>query len=499
MANNTLECPANVGEETLSAWRDDLLSPQEMARIREHAPTCQACQQRLADFEMVASALLRQRDIEPGDHVLAGVRQRVAGGRHLRHVRRRSQPAMMTRRVWSGIAALAAVAALVLLFVYVFGGIAGRSTVPGGKTPVASQAISPSPAPTLPPAPAPAKAVDARTAWGPNAATTISTRIDATHMMEVGGVTPDGRNLLGYSITLRSSGQVDQNIPAEAGFMDITTRKFTPIGLTEFVFYTHHCCTADGHYLLMAQDTAPGTTCGLCHLDYWIYDMNTGQKYRVARGTDFQMVESAFLSNGMLVLGTGEGVKVANLATRALTSISRIPASAQVAAVSWPYVLYRSQDTVPQTHLFDLSTNHDVVIAQIDASYVAPGSVLLSGNTLYLVAEQPSLPGTPPDASTPGTLYELVGFTNPAATLQAVATYKDQLVASTANARLVFFAGLDSLAWDRAEQRFVLMGTSFALSGNYLVTNTDGAAGNGSVPASVNIYDTATLPLRTGG
>lgn len=494
MARNTLECPANIGEETLSAWRDELLSAQEMTRIREHAPTCQACQQRLADFEIVASALLRQRDIEPGDRILAGVRERAASG----HPRRHIQPAVMSRRVWSGVGALAAVAALLLLFVYVFGGIAGRVTNPAHrKTPVASQTIAPTP--TLPPAPAPSNAVDARSAWGPNAATTISTRIDATHIMEVGGVTPNGRDLLGYSITLTANGQVDQNIPAEAGFMDIATRKFTSIGLTDSAFYAHHCCTADGHYLLMAQDTAPGTTCGLCHLDYWTYDMNTGQKYRVARGTDFQMVESAYLSKDFLVLGTGDGVKLANLATHALTSIPRIPTSAQVADVSWPYVLYRSQDTVPQTHLFDLSTNRDVVIAQLDARYVAPGSVLLAGDTLYLVAEQPSLPGTPPGASTPGTLYELDALTNPASTLRAVATYKDQLVVSNANARLVSFVGLDGLVWDRAEQRFARLGTSFALSGNYLVTNTDGAAGIGSVPATVDLYDTATLPVRTGG
>lgn len=496
MARNTLECPANIGEETLSAWRDELLSAQEMTRIREHAPTCQACQQRLADFEIVASALLRQRDIEPGDRVLAGVRQRAASG-HPHH--RNVQPAVMSRRVWGGIGALAAVAALLLLFVYVFGGIAGHVTNPTHrKTPVASQTIAPSPAPTLPPAPAPSNAVDARTAWGPNAATTIPTRIDATHIMEVGGVTPDGRDLLGYSITLTAGGQVEQNIPAQAGFMDITTRKFTSIGITDSTYYSFNCCIADGHYLLMEQDTAPGTTCGQCHKDYWTYDMNTGQKYRVARGRDFQMVESAYLTNSFLVLGTGDGVKVANLATHTLTSISQIPASAQVAAVSWPYVLYRNQDAT-QAHLFDLSTNRDMMIAQLDASYVVTGSVLMVGDTLYLVAEQPVLPGTPPGASTAGTLYELDALTNPASTLRAVTTYKDQLVVSNANARLVFFGGLDSLAWDRTEQRFVRMGTSFTLSGNYLVTNTDGAAGNGSVPASVDLYDTATLPVRTGG
>jgi hypothetical protein len=504
MARNTLECSANIGEETLSAWRDELLSPQEMARIREHAPTCQACQQRLGGFEMVAAALLRQRDIEPGDRVLAGVRQQTPGGRPLRLLQRRGPPAVMTRRVWSGVGALAAVAALVLLFVYVFGGIAGRVTNPGhGKTPVVTQPISP--APTLPPAPVPSKAVDALTAWGPTAATTISTRIDATHIMEVGGITPDGRDLLGYSITLTANGQVDQHTPAEAGFMDITTRKFTSIGLTDSVLYSHNCCTADGHYLLMAQDTAPGATCGLCHLTYWSYDMNAGQKYEVARGTDFQMVESAFLSNGMLVLGTGDGVKVANLATHALTSISQIPASAQVASVSWPYVLYRTQDAVPQTHLFNLSTNRDAVIAQLDPGYVAPSSVLLAGDAIYVVVEQPSLLETPTSlpgtatASFPGALYELDGVTNPAATLRAVATYKDQLVVSNANARLVLFSGPDGPVWDRAEQRFVRLGTFLALSGSYLVTNTSGAAGTGSVPASVDIYDTATLPVRTGG
>ncbi len=151
-----------------------------------------------------------------------------------------------------------------------------------------------------------------------------------------------------------------------------------------------------------------------------------------------------------------------------------------------------------QTRIRDLSANQDIALPQINADDVVAGSVFLAGNALFLVAEQPLLPGTPASAPTPTTLYELDAFMNPDSLLKPIASYKDTLIVSSANARLVVFSGLAGLVWDRAERRFVLLGKPYDLSGIDLVTNTDGAAGLGSVPTTVSVYNTATLPVLTG-
>lgn len=494
MTRDILECTENISDETLSGWRDfPSRSDEEMAHFREHTYSCPACRQRLAEFEMVATALRREREIEPDGRILMGVRARAGRMRTLSRFH-------MSRRIWSGLGALAAVAALVLLFGYVFDGIAGQpnsvSTVPAGKTPIASQVVSPSP--TLPPVPAVAPIVNAQTAWGTYAATTFSTKLDATHVFEVGGITPDGRSLLGYRVTLTVSGQVDQNVPAEEGSIDASTRQFTSIGLTSPAPYADNCCIADGHYLLAEQDTSPGATCGLCHLTYWSYDINTGQKYLIAKGSDFQLIQDVFLSHGLLVMWTGTGVKVADLATRSITSMPEIPASARPAAFSWPYLLYTvttNDGASSQTHVHDLSNQRDIVLPQIDANNVGSGTVVFSGGTLFLVAGQPILPGTPSSSTGATVLYELDSFMEPGAALKPIATYKGSLEVSGANGRLVVFGGPDGLVWDRAEQRFVRLGISCVLSGNYLVPIGEGRDGTGNVPTSANVYDTRALPV----
>jgi hypothetical protein len=133
MATNPVECPERVESETLSALRDDLLSGDVAARLREHVPSCAACQARLYDYDEVARALLRQRELEPGERILRGVRRRVVDGRAARRIAR--------RRLWSGLGGLASVAAVLLLFLYVFGQNGGSGpTHPG--TPTASRGPS---------------------------------------------------------------------------------------------------------------------------------------------------------------------------------------------------------------------------------------------------------------------------------------------------------------------------------------------------------------------
>jgi streptogramin lyase len=52
-------CPLNLSVETLSAWRDHALPPDDLRRIREHLAECPSCERRLAEYDAVASALRR--------------------------------------------------------------------------------------------------------------------------------------------------------------------------------------------------------------------------------------------------------------------------------------------------------------------------------------------------------------------------------------------------------------------------------------------------------
>lgn len=133
MATNPVECPERVENETLSALRDDLLSGDEAARLREHLPSCAACQARLNEYDEVARALLRQRELEPGERIIRGVRRRVGEGRAPRQLAR--------QRLLSGLGGLASVAAVLLLFLYVFGQQPGRGPTHSG-TPTVSRTPS---------------------------------------------------------------------------------------------------------------------------------------------------------------------------------------------------------------------------------------------------------------------------------------------------------------------------------------------------------------------
>lgn len=112
-------CAESVATAVLSAWRDHMLPNGEWERIASHVPTCAVCQPRLRDYDQNARALMRQRELEPGERVVAGVRE---------HARTRTcglgarDP---RRRLWGGLGGLAAVAAVILLFVSVLGPVFG--------------------------------------------------------------------------------------------------------------------------------------------------------------------------------------------------------------------------------------------------------------------------------------------------------------------------------------------------------------------------------------
>src|SRR5579859_2192368 len=176
MTHETLVCAEQIAPERLTALRHGALSSAEAERLRAHIAGCPACQARMAELETALAALRAERDLDPGDRVIEGVRARLAGqprsardgrigGRVIWNIRggRRS--------MWAGLAALAPVAALILLFVYVFAGI-GRhpatSATPtaGVATPTSLKPIYPTATPAKVVVPPYTPAVPASIAWG---------------------------------------------------------------------------------------------------------------------------------------------------------------------------------------------------------------------------------------------------------------------------------------------------------------------------------------------
>ncbi len=133
------DCALGLTIETLSAWRDGGIHGHEEQRIRQHTATCVTCQQRLAGFIMVASALERQRELEPGDRVWHGVQDRIASQR-----RKKSVLPQSAAWRWQGVIAAASVVLIVGLLAYVLN---AARTQHRGSAPIstATTAITPTP------------------------------------------------------------------------------------------------------------------------------------------------------------------------------------------------------------------------------------------------------------------------------------------------------------------------------------------------------------------
>lgn len=513
-AGDLLICDQHVSGEMLSAWRDSLLPPAEMERIRAHAAGCAACQARLAGFEAVARALLQQREIEPDGRLLADLRARAA------QARRRGRIHLLNRRDWRELGALASVAAVLLIAVYLLAAGPGRFFNPlGGITPTARSTVAPTATATPTTTPSFSPVVSVSTAWGPHAANaSFTTRVDATHIFVAQSVTADGRTLLGDEITTSGS-STGESMPASAGIYDIATRRFTPIGVAGTSVYPPACCDTDGRFLIAEDSAAPGATCGVCNERIWSYDLTAGQLWKVATGITYGGILGSNLSHGMLLLNTqGNGIQVVNLATHAITPLSGIPSNpsqAVVSAFAWPYVVYGTYpgSTGTALRLRNLSTGQDIPLPAIDALYSssmaasnASGSIpiLLTGDTLFATVAVTD-PTTGAVAYT--TLYEMDAMTSPNARLQAIAVFKGDLNSDAnggarlpigVNSRLIVLQGA---VWDRAEHRFVSIGAPFyGLTGDYLITTTTSLMPRplSATPPMVTIYDTSTLPVTTG-
>jgi hypothetical protein len=512
-------CVAEIDGATLSAWRDTLLPPAEMERVRGHVRSCGTCQAQLARYDEVARALRRQREIEPGDRVVEGVRQSI-----LHQSPRRWTP---SSRAWGSVSALASVAAVLLLFVYVLEiGPLGHLRPGRQATAVPMVTPTPTPVPTIGPS-AFTPVVPLQDAWGAKAQIAqVSTQLDATHVFWTDSSTPDGHKLLGRMRVADSSGTWSWSSTIQAGILDVTTRQFTPVGdrlmaspqLTPWPW--DGCGYSDARFVICTDQLEPaslGPAQGVIKL--WSYDLVSGQARFITDSSKYPFGQM-LVSHGLLLLPTVSQVGIVNLTTNTLSLLS-LPTKRPFAMdFSWPYLVYGDQHDVAKplkVRARDLATGLDIALPQVDAMYVATNNadgnhlpyLALTGDTLFVSlatgriqsSNVPPNDVTGPDAAT--TLYELDNLFDGSAQLRPVARYHG--VAGPpigANARLVVYR---PLAWDRAEDRWVKFsslpdgqGPRAALNGIALGLYQPFDARNPTAGQEATIYDTARLGTAGG-
>ncbi len=358
MTHETLTCAEDVALDQLSALRDEALPAAEAEKLRAHIAGCAACQARMADFEALAGALRAQRELDPGDRILDGVHARLASRSGRTRGGRRIWSMGGGRRVWAGLAALAPVAALILLFVYVFASIGrqpanGPTPTTGIASPTSLKPIYPTATPATVVIPPYTQAVPASVAWGtvtpvkrftiaPNGGSAFFPQVFSGDLSAVGG------NLL--SIAAATAG-LAQNQPPLALYATATgaITRLSPTGRMSMI---------DSQYIVYYYDTAPGATCGPCHTTIWSLDRATGKTWEIDPGppgpnglVPYGGDQSDMTSADHVAFVTMEGqVWVANLATHQVTltlPIGSQPASAdtiepqeRLVDFQYPYLIY---------------------------------------------------------------------------------------------------------------------------------------------------------------
>jgi hypothetical protein len=419
--------------------------------------------------------------------------------------------------------------------------------------------------------------VSAPQAWGSNAAVaTVSTQLDATHFMPGVMLSPDGHSLYGYELTL-ANGTVSPTLPAEAGYLDVASRHFTPIGVASMPKcsgnscqgspepYYLHCCQTDGRYLIALSAGDPGPDCGGC---YWSYDLRSGALREVVDGNHFPLISTTLLDHGVFVFSSQVGIGVADLAAHTLTPLAGTTSDTQLDAFAWPYMVYgmppgaqqHTSTTPTPLQVFDVATGATTALPQVTGSILA-----LDGSSLYYVATlvgsssaaqtldeldnltdpgaQPRVLATLPSGSDvappqslaidrdtlfytvrtglsqsngtclPGfgvicptsvpapppvtTLYEVDNHSS-SPRVRGIGSYAADLGdVSVANARLLALVGA---VWDRAENRFVNLGTGRYVVGyvvgDFLVVGHSLSQAD-YAPIQVSIYDATHLPVLT--
>ncbi len=528
MTHETLVCAEGVNPERLAALRHGALSTAEAARLRAHIAGCAACQARMAELEMALGALRVEPDLDPGERVIEGVRARIAGQRGGSRGGRVVWNMGGGRRVWAGLAALAPVAALILLFVYVFSGIARQPV--SGPTPTASLATSTTGKPFYPTAtpetvqvPTFTPAVSAATAWGgltpvmshtfaPNGSEEFVPQAYSSDLTTIGGVL----------FNISNSGTGAQ--AAQLAYYTVATGAITKLSPTWRGYGSPWggMRSIDNRYIVYGFNTQPGGTCGVCNNTIWSLDRATGQTWPINRGFQGDMADYESADHVAFV-GADNRVWVADLATQKVTLV--LPNGAYPAATlgfQWPYLIYGelSSTTSPAItlNILDLATGVNTPIAEplLDQSgnpISAPLMYLgLVGKTLYAVTytqlDGVDARGRPVNV-TYGALYRLdnafssqgkfITLANWPTTENGAAGY-GLGSAFAASSRLIWLGS--GYFWDETEGRLVTTSlTNVQLVGPYIVAVATDAQPQDSpvLTFHVTAYDTSGFPAPPGG
>ncbi len=543
MAHEALTCAEGITPERLSALRDETLTPAEAQWLRAHIAGCDACRARLADYDTLATALRQQRELEPGERVISGVRARLSAGASSRR--------RVSRRVWAGLATLAPVAAIILLFVYVFGGLTGRSRPATDLTPtVAATAtatafggkpIFPTPTPALVTLPPMTPGVSAAAAWGTfSPVATYKTPNIANTQFILSALSPDGTTLAGTEMTNVSPGGGLPTVYLIS--FDLASHTYRRLGphWTGYVGPWGGANAIDSRYLVYGYNTQPGATCGVCHNTLWSYDRQTGATWQFDPGKNYSGDLDIWVSGDHVAFWSVEmQVWVADLASQQVKLVLPIgaqpatntstpstpPPDDHVVGFNWPYLVYTNtpasqNGSQPQTTLdiLNLQSGVNTTANSLDTLPGTPSAssssgiqaALITGDTLYLETSSGvngvDSSGAPVN-TTYMTLYSVrhifASAVQPQMLARWVSAQNGIAMTFQANGRLIT---LDSgYIWDIAEQRLVQINPPGAnapvvtsLSGGYLLVATGANAANGAstAPAQGDIYDTSALPVR---
>lgn len=553
MTPDTLTCAENVAPERLSALRDGALTSADAQRLREHIATCAACRARLADYDAMATALRQQRELEPGERIVTGVRARLATEGPARRRRRPS------RRFWASVATLAPVAAIILLFVYVFSGLAGRIHPTGSGTPTVSAptATNPTGKPNIPTAtpqlvklPSFTPSLSADTAWGPlSPVATDQAPTVANTAFSFDALSPDGKSLVGTELTnstVNGGGHQDVYLVS----YDVASHTYRRLG-PHWSGYDNPWGGADAvsaGYIAFGFNSAPGATCGICHNTLWGYDRQTGASWEFDPGTQsgvqYGGVQQSFTSGDHVAFTTmSQQVWVADLAAR--TVAVALPVGAQpisatrsdpqpgirLLGFTWPNIIYTYSpvQTDPATpvattlRITNLQTHTTTIMpkpldsllgAQNSGAYINWTST--SGDTVYFTTNTGvngvDTAGAPISLQY-GMLFRLSLAPSSSGQPEMLARWEESNAGQAAalgptfapwgaNDRLIILGS--GYVWDIAEGKLVRLPSSggsqtpaAALAGNYLAVAQITNAANPAVPiTTAAIYDTATLPVR---
>jgi Putative zinc-finger len=123
-----LVCPEGITEETLSAWRDNMLPPEQVESLVRHVDGCEACRQAIDNFNTIAQALQSQSvpPIPSQPKTWSAVQQGVVQHQRRTRVRRRWLIA-----VGGVIAAFVTIAVIVVGINIPWSNLSVGSSIPG--------------------------------------------------------------------------------------------------------------------------------------------------------------------------------------------------------------------------------------------------------------------------------------------------------------------------------------------------------------------------------